>query len=72
MIAVIVLAALAVTAGVVVGIVALLVMIVKAMVRAVRGPGRPAAMSSGDAILPITGDEELEFERIVSREWPSN
>jgi len=72
MIAVIVLAALAVTAGVVVGFIALLVMIVKAIVRAVRGPARPAAKSSGDAILTITGDEELEFERIVSREWPSN
>lgn len=71
MIALIALAALTFVLGVLVGVTALLVTIIKAIIRVTRGP-RPATVTGSPAGRgAAVRDDEQEFQRIVAWEWPN-
>ena len=68
MIAMIVLVALAIVVGIVVGFIAILVAIATAITRAIRGRrDEPTAPSPEECALQA---DELEFQRIIAKEWP--
>lgn len=70
MIALIALAALALVLGAVVGTIALIAAIMKAMFRAARRSGSLATTSTNEGDSTSIKEYVGEFERIVAREWP--
>ena len=70
MIALIALVALAVVVGVLVGVVALLTLVVKAIIHAFHR--RQPTVAQNELAPQELQAEEVEFQRIVSAEWPSD
>ncbi len=71
MIALIALAALTIVLGVLVGVTALLVAIIKSFIRLMRGPRSATAAGSPAGRGAAVRDDEQEFQRIVAWEWPN-
>ena len=71
MIALVALVALTIVLGVLVGVTALLVTIIKSIIQVMRGPRSATVAGSPAGPGVAVRDDEQEFQRIVDWEWPN-